>query len=513
MGSFAIATPEPQATAAGERAFRAGGNAVDAALAAAAALTVTSPHNCALGGDLFALLRDAGATTTSINASGPAGRAADAEALRRRGPAMPLRGREAVTVPGLVAGWERLHALGGALPWRELFGDAIRLAADGCEVGPSLAAAIEENAAGIAADPGLHGVFMPAGRPLRAGERLRQPALAGSLRELAAGGARVLYDGALGERLAAGLARAGCAIDAADLRGFAAEATPPARGRFRGLDLLTSPPNSQGVVLLQSLAALDAAGPDGDPLGGGAGLLATLLRLAGHRRDAVLADPGGVPFDPDPWLGPQPVGALLSAARAASHDARPAMAPRPTGDTVGLVAVDADGRAVSLIQSLYFAFGALLLEPATGIAVHNRGALFSLEPGHPNELAPGRRPAHTLMPLLAEQDGRLRFALATMGGRGQPQILAQVLLRLLAGASAAEAVAAPRWLAGAIEAGDADDLVRVEAGVEPEALAALEAAGLRPKAVPRNDEIFGHAQAIAVAPGREPDAGTDPRAG
>src|SRR6478672_11464164 len=188
MEPSAVATPEPQATAAGERVLRAGGNAIDAALAAAAALTVTFPHNCALGGDLFALVRDPGGDTVCINASGPAAQAADPAALRASGDRMPIRGPETVTVPGLVAGWERVHGAGAALPWRALFDTAIRLAADGMEVSASLAGAIADDAAGIAADPGLEAVFLPRGAAPRPGERLRQPALAASLRELADGG-------------------------------------------------------------------------------------------------------------------------------------------------------------------------------------------------------------------------------------------------------------------------------------------------------------------------------------
>jgi gamma-glutamyltranspeptidase len=494
---FAIATPEPHATAAGERAFREGGTAVDAALAAAAVLTVTFPHNCAVGGDAFILVRDPSGTTTAINASGPAGRAADPDALRRRGPTMPVQAPETVTVPGVVAGWERLHACGAALSWRELLGEAIRLAADGFPIGASLAGAIAEDAAAIAADQGLRNVFSPGGTPLREGDRLRQPALAATLRELASGGARVLYDGALGERLAAGLQRAGCTVDSGDLHGFEAETSPPARGRFRGLDVLTTPPNSQGVVLLQALAAL---GDDADP-----GRLAELLRRAAHRRDAVLADPAGAPFDPEAWLGPEALAALLAAPEP------PAPAPA-AGDTIALVAVDGEGRAVSLIQSLYYAFGALLLEPRTGIIVHNRGALFSLEPGHPNELAPGRRPLHTLMPVMVEEEGRLRYVLGTMGGRGQPQIIAQVLLELLGGAGAQDAVSAPRWIAGAVEEGDADRAVRVEAGTPAATIESLRRAGLEPVPAPRYADVFGHAMAIALAPDAPPDAGSDPRA-
>jgi gamma-glutamyltranspeptidase len=509
MEPFAVATPEPQATAAGERVLSAGGNAIDAALAAAAVLTVTFPHNCALGGDLFALVREPGGRALCIDASGPAAAAADPEALRAQGATtMPEQTPDAITVPGLVAGWERLHAAGAALPWRALFHDAIRLAADGTAVSDSLAGAIEEDADGIAADPGLRAVFMPAGARLRAADRLRQPALAASLRELAIGGARVFYDGALGDRLLAGLRRAGCPIADVDLHAFAARACAPLHARFRDLELLTSPPSSQGVVLLQALAALEASGAD-DPLGEDAGLLGQLLRLGAVQRDAELCDG---PLDRAAWLGPEAIAARVEAARtagAAQGDGR--ATPRPRGDTIALVTVDGDGRAVSLIQSVYYAFGALLLEPETGIIMHNRGAMFSLEPGHPNELAPGRRPAHTLMPVMAERDGELRYVLATMGGRGQPQIIAQVLLRLLAGASAQQAIAAPRWIAGPDDAGDPSGIVRIEDGVDAAAAASLERAGLQARHEPRLADVFGHAQAIAMAPRHAPDVGSDPR--
>jgi gamma-glutamyltranspeptidase/glutathione hydrolase len=422
---------------------------------------------------------------------------------------MPVQTPDAITVPGLVAGWERLHAAGAALPWRTLFDDAIRLAADGTEVPVSLAGAIEEDASGIAADPGLRGVLMPAGTPLHAGDRMRQPALAASLRELAAGGARVFYDGALGDRLLTGLRRAGCPLADVDLHAFAAQACAPLRSRFGELELLTSPPNSQGVVLLQALAALEAADVP-DPLGDDAGLLAQLLRLSSLQRDAELADR---PLDREAWLGDEALAAQVTAARAAGSSATPPRErARPTGDTIALVAVDADGRAVSLIQSLYFSFGALLLEPDTGIVVHNRGALFSLDPGHPNELAPGRRPMHTLMPVIAERDGELRYVLGAMGGKGQPQIHAQVLLRLLAGERAQDAVAAPRWIAGPVEAGDPADIVRVEDGVDTVAAQSLERAGLRARPEPRFADVLGHAQVIALSPGEAPEAGSDPRA-
>jgi gamma-glutamyltranspeptidase len=514
--AHAIAAPEPAATAAGERALRAGGNAVDAALAAAATLTVTFPHMCGLGGDMFALVRQPDGTTTSINASGPAPRAADAAALRRRVPAMPIVGPDAVTVPGVVAGWDALHAAGATLGWPALLADAIELAEEGVIVSRSLGDAIDAARAGILADRGLAGVLAPAGTPLGRGDRLGQPALARTLRELAGDGPRALYDGPLGERLAAGLQRAGCVVDRADLQGFAPELTAPLRGRFRDLDVLTSPPNSSGILLTQALAVLDAAGADLEPLGADAGLLAEVLRLGSEQRDAALGDPLTVDVDTAAWLGEARVQELLELASAAAAGARAAAVqrtPLPGGDTIAIVTADADGRAVSLIQSLFHSFGAQLLEPDTGITLHNRGSYFSLEPGHPNELAPGRRPVHTLMPVLVEAGGSLRYVLGTMGGRAHAQIHAQVLLRLLAGMSAQEAVTAPRWIVGGMARGEPDDTLRLEDGLDPVAVEALLGSGLRPMPLPRFHERFGHAQAIAVAPDGAPDAGSDPRSG
>jgi gamma-glutamyltranspeptidase/glutathione hydrolase len=512
VSEYAVATPQSDATAAAVAAFEAGGNAIDAALAAAAVLTVTYPHNCALGGDLFALVRLPGGETLSVNASGPAARAADADRQRRRGPLMPVAGPATVTVPGLVAGWERLHELGARLPWTRALAPAIGLAEDGAAVAPGLAAAIADSP-GVAADPGMAAVLAPGGAPLRAGDLLRQPALAATLRRLAAHGAAEFYEGETAARLVAGLAARGGELTAADLREFTPETGPPLRGRFGDLDVLTSPPNSSGVLVLQALAALEASGAP-DPLGADAGALAEILRLGGVDRDARLADPRASPFDERAWLGAERVEALAASARAAAAGRRGPMAatgdPRPLGDTVAVVTADGEGRAVSLIQSVFHSFGAQILEPATGVLLHNRGAFFSLEPGHPNRLAPGRRPAHTLMPIVVERGGALAGVLGTMGGKVHAQIHVQVLLRLLAGRTPQEAVDAPRWVVGGMDLGEPGDVIRVEDGCAGPARAALERARLRPEPVPRGSDWLGHAQAIWLGDGLR--AGSDLRA-
>jgi len=482
-----VASPHRAATAAGERALATGGTAVDAALAAAAVLTVVYPHNCALGGDLFAVVRQADGTIESINASGPAGARADAEALRARGAAsMPIIGPDTVTVPGLVAGWAALHERGTTRSWPDALRDAIAYAEGGVPVARSLGEAI---AAADLADPGLAAVFAPGGRRLATGDVLQQPALAATLRALATEGAQALYTGPIARALAG---VPGVAITEDDLGAFAPDVTPPATVAALGLDVHTSPPNASGVLLLQALAVVDRLGSAAPAL------LAELFRLGAADRDARLGDPRRGAAGAAAFLHPAHLADLADRAVTQRAPAAAQRDPRPTGDTVAVVATDADGRAVSLIQSLFHGFGAGILEPATGIVLHNRGAFFSLAPDHPNLLAPGRRPAHTLLPVVVTDPGtgRLRGALGTMGGRVHAQILTQVLLRLLDGDAPQDAVDAPRWIVGGMELGEPDDTVRIEDGVAFTVHGALAGAGVPVVEEPRDSEWLGHAQAI-----------------
>jgi gamma-glutamyltranspeptidase/glutathione hydrolase len=506
----AIATPHVEASRTGAEVLASGGNAIDAALAASAVLTVAYPHNCALGGDLFALVRRPDGGVLSVNASGPAGAGVDAHALRAAvGATMPVTGPHTVTVPGMVAGWGALHGLGASRAWSRHLERATELAAEGVAIADGLAEAISRSP-GVRTDRGMAGVFTRSGTPLRAGELLRQPALAHTLGGLAAEGPRAFYDGGLADTLAAGLARAGCALTAADLRAYAPVVEPPLRRSFAGVEILTSAPNSSGILLLQALAALEALAP-ADPLGADAGQLASILRSGSAQRERMLADPAFVAFDREAWLGEQRIEELVTAARRGLTDpAATVRGARPDGDTVAVVAVDAGGGAVSLIQSLCHSFGAQILEPVTGVLLQNRGASFSLDRTHPNALGPRRRPAHTLMPVMARRGERLLGVLGTMGGKVQAQIHVQVLLRLLGGATAQDAVDAPRWVVGALEAGEADGTVRVEQGVDPDARRALEVPGFTAVSLRRGSDDVGHAQAVWTEP--ELGAGSDVRA-
>jgi gamma-glutamyltranspeptidase len=421
-----------------------------------------------------------------------------------------VTGPDTVTVPGLVAGWGELHALGGQLPWADALAVATAAARDGIEVARDLGGAIAETADGIAADPGMAEVFAPGGTPLRTGDVLRQPALADTLERLAREGAGAFYSGELAERLIAGFAARGGTLTTGDLAAFAPETGAPLAGAYGDLEVLTSPPNSSGILLLQALAALEAAGL-GDPLGEDAAVLAEILRAGGEDRARWLGDPRHVDVDPADWLGAERIAALVERARgAAAGTASRVLEPRPSGDTVAVVAAGADGSAVSLIQSLFHGFGAQILEPSTGIVLHNRGSFFSLQPGHPNEIAPGRRPSHTLMPVMVRRAGRIAGVLGTMGGRVHAQIHVQVLLRLLAGRTPQEAVDAPRFVVGAMERGEPDDTIRAEADLDATARAALAGANGRVREEPSGSDWMGHAQAIWLEDGIR--AGSDRRA-
>ncbi|HEU4976082.1 MAG TPA: gamma-glutamyltransferase, partial [Baekduia sp.] len=304
------------------------------------------------------------------------------------------------------------------------------------------------------------------------------------------------YAGELADALTAERAARGGLLTREDLEGFAPVVEEPLRGRYADVEVLTARPNSSGVLLLQALAAIEALGLE-DPLGADAAQLATILRSGSAQREQRLADPRAVAFDPDEWLGAERIAALAEAAAAGRSVPAAGMAgARPDGDTVAIVAADGQGGAVSIIQSVFHSFGAQILEPATGVLLHNRGASFAMAPDHPNRLAPGRRPSHTLMPVMVERSGELRGVLGTMGGKVQPQIHTQVLHRLLEGATPQAAIDAPRWVVGALEAGEADGTVRVEDGVHRSARAALDGFGLHVVDVERGSEDLGHYQAI-----------------
>jgi gamma-glutamyltranspeptidase len=502
----ALATPHTLATEAGLRAYRDGGNAIDAAIVAAAVLTVVYPHNVALGGDLIALVRTPDGEVRCVNASGWAGAAVDAAGLRaRHGGWLPARGADAVTVPGGVRGWEVLRRFGARLTWDRTLRAAEAAARAGADVAPSLASHIAdaENADLFGTDD-FDRVFRPGGRALRAGENLMQPALADTFATVREEGADGFYEGSLAERSVGYLRAHGSSLTLDDFAAFRPETVEPISVALRGLTVLTSPPNTHGFLLLRAMRAVDELGIT-DPLGDGLGVLMRVFHRGNELRASHLADPRHVDVD---------VAALFNeglAETAALGAAQSGPALVPHGDTVGVAAADGDGYAVSLIQSVYHAFGSGLIDPATGILFHNRGTGFSLDDASPNVIAPRKRPAHTLMPVMTTDRGMPRHILATMGGQGQPQILTQVLLRALGGAGAEAAVSDPRAVVGLQVDGGTADSVTVEADVRAMARASIGRAGLVSTEVAPHTENLGHANVVFADGSGSMTAASDPR--
>lgn len=427
-----VCTVDHLASGAGVAMLERGGSAADAAVAANAVLTVTSPHLCGLGGDLFALVYDGNGTPAALNASGRSGSGADPERLRAEGhDRMPHHHDiRSVPVPGCADGWLALHDRYGKLPLAEVLAPAIGHAREGFPASPLMVP-------GLATVGPLCEDFATA---RDAGDLIRRPGVARALEALTHG-RDGFYLGEFGEGL---LAVGGGEYTEDDLATANADWVDPLRVRAFGHDVWTMPPNSQGYLLLLALRiaeGLDLPDDPADPLW--AHLLVEAARLAGHDRLDVLFEGASVDAVLDSAAARR---ALIDpAARATVRDLT------SDGDTTYLCAVDGDGMGVSLIQSNASGFGSLIFEPRTGINLHNRGIGFSLVPGHPAEYGPRRRPPHTLVPaLVTRPDGSLRSVVGTMGGDAQPQVLLQVLIRLLVhDLTPGEAIGAPRWrLAG-----------------------------------------------------------------
>ena len=536
-GSAAVVAPHHLATTAGLGILRAGGSAVDAAIATNAVLAVVFGEACGIGGDAFWLIWDeATAVQVALNGSGRAPASADAAALRAGGLAtLPFRGPLTITVPGAVRSWGDAHARFGRLPWADVLAPAIELAGGGFPADEHFARSVEAAAAVFARElgdgaRGWAATYRPLGRAWQPGERVRLPALAATLERLATAGAGDLYDGELAARQAVGLGAAGSGITAADLAAHASTWEAPLSLSYRGATATTHPPNSSGLIALEVLNVLRALEPpdrsDFIPGAGGAtagadlrwahlGIEATKRALAD--RDAHLSDPAFVDVPVARLLDPAYGDALARAidpGRASTP--LPSRAPRG-GGTIWLGVVDPQGNAVSLIESNYAGFGSGVVDPATGIAYQNRGSYFSLDPEHPNVLAPGKRTLHTLLPGMLLRDGRPWVVHGSMGGDAQPAIFAQVVSALVdGGVDVATAVAAPRWSPVPAAHFAPPDLVQVEPRFRPGLLDGLAAMGHRLDIRAPFDGALGHAHAIELVAGGPVTGGTlaaatDPR--
>jgi len=445
----AIATSNYLASEAGMHALRHGGNCVDAAICAAAVLNVVEPHCSHLGGDAFCLVWDAGKRKlTAVNSSGAAPMLLTRESFCDR---IPESGFLSSTVPGQVAAWDTLLSTWGTMAAADVLGEAIHYAREGFVVSRDLSDAVAGQLGRLEAFPDTRAVFAPGGAPVRRGQVLRQPALARTLEALATGGLRAFYEGEIGERIAAYWEANGGALRATDLAAHQARVLEPLRVTYRGFEVCEQPPVSQGHILLQSLNLAEMF-----DLGTMGHLSAEVLHVCIEANKLAHADKDRYTTDPSWSVFPE---GLLSKTYAADR-ARlidpdratpfpPAHGVPPGSDTTYLCCVDGLGNAISYIQSIFHGFGCGALEPSTGVILNNRACGFSLEPGHVNCVAPGKKTVHTLNTYMVFRDGRPAIVGGTPGGDVQVQTNLQVLTGLIDfGRDPQQAAEDPRWQRG-----------------------------------------------------------------
>jgi len=511
-----VATSHYLASEAGLAALRGGGSAVDAAIAANAVLCVAYPHMAGLGGDGFWLIHQPGGDgVRALNASGPAAELATRDYYREKGhrDEIPSRGAlAALTVPGAVEGWREAHEHYGRLDWTDLFADAIRYARRGLAVSRSLANWIHEDLPVFAEHPSSARVFLDGGRARRQGERLVQPALAESFERLAREGARQgFYEGETAERICTALSRDGSPLRPGDFARFRAEWVEPISTTYRGYTAYEFPPNTQGFAALQILNLIE--GFDVQRWGDGTAdyyhHMAEAVKLAFADRDAWLTDPRFVEIPLERLLSKEYAaerrGRIDPGAAMEMEEVEPGIpfhgggARRSgDGDTCYFCAVDEQGLAVSVIQSIYHDFGSAEIGGDTGILLQNRGSFFSLEEEHPNRLEPGKRTFHTLIPAMLFREGEPYLVYGTMGGEGQPQTHAALVTRLVDfGYDVQQAIEAPRWLMGRTWGTESRDL-SLEGRVPDEVVRELELRGQPIKMLRDWDDNMGHAQAIRI---------------
>ncbi|HET7716549.1 MAG TPA: gamma-glutamyltransferase [Bauldia sp.] len=510
-----VTAPHRAAAEAGAEVLRAGGNAVEAMIAAAAAIAVVYPHMTGIGGDAFMLIAEPGRQPKGIDGAGRAGAGVTIDAYRKKGyDAIPPRGGDAaITVAGAVSVWEMAAeigaALGGRMPRQDLIAPAIALAKDGIPVTHSFATLANENLDELAATHGFAAHYLIEGKVPEIGSRLKAERLRDTLEQLAHQGYDDFYRGDIASEIAADLAAAGSPVTRADLASQRASLVSPLSVELSDATVFNMPPPTQGVASLIILGLFDRLkvkrAESFDHIHG----LIEATKRAWVIRDREVADPlfsGDLaPYLSVSWLDAE-------AERIDMRRASPYPPGEPKGDTVWMGAIDARGVAVSFIQSIYFEFGSGVVLPRTGIAWHNRGLGFSLDAKSHRALAPGRKPFHTLNPPLARfRDGRV-MTYGSMGGDGQPQFQAAIFTRYTLGADPGDALDRPRWRWGRTWGEGNLSGVEVESRFDPDLLAALERAG---HAISVLDQPYSHAMGHAGMIVRHPQGrlfgASDPR--
>src|SRR5665647_774180 len=502
-----VTSPHHLASAAGADVLRAGGSAIDAAIATSAVLAVVYPHMTSIGGDAFWLIHE-GRTgrVRFLNGGGKAAGASTIEAFESLGRSeIPFRGvlPATLTVPGAVASWIEAHKAHGRLPLTSVLECAIGYARDGFPVTARLAAFIASTKSELLQDAETASIFLPNGDAPTVGAKLTNVNLARTIARLAEGGWSGFYEGETAREMSQFAEERGGFFRAKDFMAQTAKWGEPLLGTYRDVTIFNTPPPTQGFAVLEMLNLLEPYRLWERPRFGAdiVHLMVQAKQIAYHDRDRYLADPTftDVPID---RLISKPYAEerrkLIREDRALAWDDVPSYGSL-AGDTVYVAAVDRDGNAASLIQSLYGVFGSAVVAGRTGVVLQNRGAYFSLHRSHPNRLEPGKIPLHTLIASMAKRDEKLWAVLGCMGADGQPQIQMQAYVSLIDHAvDIQEALDAPRFLSGRFALGEPRDSLHIEGRFPAVTIDELERRGHSVDRWGAWNEFAGHAHGIVI---------------
>ncbi len=516
-----VTSPHSLASSAGVDVLRAGGSAIDAAIAASAVLAVVYPHMTGLGGDAFWLIHDGCSGEVSyLNGGGKAAAGASIAALSEQGLRdIPLRGvvPATLTVPGAVASWIAAHDGHGRLPLPRVLDHAIGYAREGFPVTARLADFIAMMREDLLRQREAAAIFLPDGAVPAPGTTLRNPDLAATLRLIAREGWSGFYEGPVAAEMGGFSEQAGGLFRRTDFAKQTASWGAPLVGRYRGVEIYNTPSPTQGFSVIEMLNLLEDHDLRSMDLLGATRvhLMVQAKQIAYRDRDAMLADPAFADVPVERLISKDYArkrGRLIDPARALRWDEVPSHGSL-AGDTIFVAAVDREGNAASLIQSLYGAFGACVVAGRTGVVLQNRSAYFSLDSSHPNRLEPGKIPLHTLIASIAKRDGGLWSVLGCMGADGQPQIQLQLYSAMIdGGLDIQEAIELPRFLSGRFSLGEARDTLHMEGRFPAATIEALERRGHIVNRWQAWNEMAGHAHGIT----RDPHSGvlsggSDPR--
>ncbi len=494
-----VATSHTLASQAGAQILARGGSAMDAAIAANAVLGVTEPMMNGIGGDLFLLYWDAKTGKLyGLNASGWAPRGLSIEYLKKKGIVqMPQAGIDSVTVPGAVEGWAKAHGRFGRLPWKDLFTPAIYYAEHGYPVPELIHGFWEGDAATLKQTPEAERIYLPGGKPPEVGEMFINPDLGKTLRLIADRGRDVFYRGEIANAIVNTSAALGGTMQPDDLAEFSAEWVEPISINYRGWTVYELPPNVQGMAALEMLNIMSSLQPDSSGP-------AAATELHNRIESMKLAYADLYRYNADPRFAKVPVRGLLSGdyarQRAATIDPEKANCTAASGnpaksDTTYLAAVDKDGNIVSLIQSLYDAFGSGVAVKGRGFVLQDRGGLFVLDPNHPNALVPRKRPFHTIIPAFMER-GEMHIGFGIMGGANQPLAHAQFVSNVVDyGMNIQAALSEPRFTVRPTQPGIGCDIL-IESRVASETLQQLQQKGHKLKVRKEYSTAMGRGQAV-----------------